>query len=299
MALASRGGRLLPRAAVAAFSRAAGARTAPPLLPHRLLPLPSPPPSQCSGAASAAHRAFASWQPAWRSPPPPSLPARLRASLDANPDNILYGLIAANCAVYAAWQTQPPRWMARHFMVWPHDAFTPQRAYTMLTAAFSQRDGWHLAGNMVSLYFFGREVGRLFGGGKLLGLYLAGGVAASAAHVAWSRREWRASHSSAVARAWGAQQRGSVPALGASGAVNAVVLFNTLLWPWRIIYVNFFIPVPAILLGGGVLLRDAWGAWEPSAGQSSGVAHAGHVGGAAVGAAAWAALKIRTRRGGW
>lgn len=102
---------------------------------------------------------------------------------------------------------------------------------------------------MLSLYFFGREVGRLFGGARLLGLYLAGGVTASVAHVLWSRHQWQQSHSAGVARAWGVPQRGGAPALGASGAVNAIVLFNSLLFPWRIIYVNFILPVPALVLG--------------------------------------------------
>jgi membrane associated rhomboid family serine protease len=169
---------------------------------------------------------------------------------------------------------------------------------------------------MVSLYFFGREIGRLFGGVRLLQLYVAGGMAASAAHVAWSRREWSARHPAGMARAWGILPSGP-PALGASGSVNAVVLLDTLLFPWRIIYVNLIIPMPAIVLGalpesqtadvssllmrhmlagGLVLMRDAWGAWDSGGTGRGGVAHAGHVGGAAVGAAAWAALQLRTRR---
>ena len=73
-----------------------------------------------------------------------------------------------------------------------------------------------------------------------------------------------------------------------------MVLFDTLLFPWRIIYVNFILPVPALLLGAAVLSRDAYGAWGGDG--RGGVAHAGHIGGAAVGAAAWAALKLRFGR---
>jgi membrane associated rhomboid family serine protease len=78
--------------------------------------------------------------------------------------------------------------------------------------------------------------------------------------------------------------------------VNAVVLFDTLLFPWRIIYVNFILPVPALLLGAAVLSRDAYGAWGGDGRGGGGVAHAGHVGGAAVGAAAYAAFKLRLGR---
>jgi len=135
-------------------------------------------------------------------------------------------------------------------------------------------------------------VGRIFGGVRLGQLYLAGGVAASAAHVAWTRAQWRRSHPHTHAY-WG-EPRGP-PALGASGAVNAIVLFDTLLFPWRIIYVNLIFPMPALVLGGLVLCRDAYGAWGGGQGRG-GVAHAGHVGGAAVGAAAWAAFRLRLGR---
>ena len=38
---------------------------------------------------------------------------------------------------------------------------------------------------MIGLYFFGRDVGRLFGGARLLALYVAGGVVGSLAHCGW------------------------------------------------------------------------------------------------------------------
>lgn len=47
-----------------------------------------------------------------------------------------------------------------------------------------------------------------------------------------------------------------VPVLGASGAVNAITTLFICLFPKEIIYLNFFIPVPAFLLGLGFLLKD-------------------------------------------
>lgn len=44
------------------------------------------------------------------------------------------------------------------------------RVWTALTAAFSHRDLVHLGANMITLYFFGRDVGHLFGG-KRVGLH--------------------------------------------------------------------------------------------------------------------------------
>jgi membrane associated rhomboid family serine protease len=197
---------------------------------------------------------------------------------------VLGCLLGANVLVFGAWQFLDLR---RHFTV-SSSALEDGRLHTLLTSAFSHADGWHLAGNMLSLYFFGREVGLLFGGRYLAALYVAGGVTASLAHVLWERRS-----APSLPYSWARIER---PALGASGAVNAIVLFDALLFPTRLIYVNFIFPVPAILLAGGVLLRDVYGA----NGSGDGVAHAGHIGGAACGFAAFAWLKLKGRaRGGW
>ena len=82
---------------------------------------------------------------------------------------------------------------------------------------------------------------------------------------------------------------GGTPALGASGAVNGVVLLHALLFPTRIVYVNLIFPVPSIAFAALVLGRDFLGAAQ---GYSDGVGHAAHVGGASVGAAAWALLRM-------
>jgi len=74
--------------------------------------------------------------------------------------------------------------------------------------------------------------------------------------------------------------------------VNAIVAFEVLLYPLRTIYLYAILPVPSILLGGLFLLRDLAGIQN---GQGSGVAHAGHLGGAAVGALALATLRARRR----
>ena len=192
--------------------------------------------------------------------------------------------------------------------------------HTLVTAAFSHYDFMHYASNMLALYYFGRDVGAMMGGAFLLNLYLAGGVVASATHVLWCRHErqkrrrrfrggsndggilqsagrWmehRGINSDGFDSAW----RRTPPALGASGAVNAVVFLNAALYPMRTIYLNFFIPMPNILFAGMFLARDLYGAQMGLGG--SGTGHAAHLGGAAVGAAAFAAMRAGAfRRGGF
>lgn len=87
------------------------------------------------------------------------------------------------------------------------------------------------------------------GGTALLQLYLVGGIVASVSHVAYShfRREGLGlggrRRSSSGSFPWGSDSSsrfrsflpGDPPGLGASGAVNAVIVLNTLIWPTRIV----------------------------------------------------------------
>lgn len=81
-------------------------------------------------------------------------------------DTAVKGLIGANLAGWLLWQSNPG-FMKRHFMV-SYESVSNLRLHTLLTAAFSQFDGWHLFSNMFALYFFGRDIGRMLGGRKVM-----------------------------------------------------------------------------------------------------------------------------------
>lgn len=124
--------------------------------------------------------------------------------------------------------------MYRHFTLSSSDF--PSRGYTLLTHSISHRDLFHLIGNMAALYFAGRDVGYRFGGAQVYYLYIAAAVIGGLAHVFWSQRQFSERH-----RFWGPVS--TPPALGASGATNALVTAWILLDPFRTIYINLFIPV--------------------------------------------------------
>eukprot|EP00899_Mesostigma_viride_P000665 jgi/Mesvir1/1059/Mv17580-RA.1 len=182
---------------------------------------------------------------------------KLRIGGVGRDEDIIWGLIGANCAVFAA--------VNLHFIGWPtflrHFTVSAQnlqglRLHTLVTHAFTHADIWHLGSNMLALYFFGSEMVGILGPSGFLKLYLGAGAVAGLAHVVY--------HSLYVPWSKGYPRAISDPAaLGASGAVNAVVLLNTLMFPTRIIYLNFFIPVPAILLAGLYLYRDLEGLFQP------------------------------------
>lgn len=80
-------------------------------------------------------------------------------------DKILYGLIAANCAGFFLWQSNPGL-MAKQATV-SINSIREGRIHTLLTSAFSHASLNHLFANMFTFYFFGREIGRNFGGKKV------------------------------------------------------------------------------------------------------------------------------------
>ena len=187
-----------------------------------------------------------------------------------DPEKVLWGLIIANASVFLLWRGAP-HFCSQHFVVSNESIL--RRPWSAVGAAFSHNNLMHFGANMISLYFFGRDIAMLFGGKRLLYLYLAGGIAGSIAHCLW----------------YSSSSRYFSPgALGASAAVNSIMIVDILLFPTRTILLYGFIPVPAALLGGLWLYRDVDGSLS---GHGSLVAHAGHLGGAAMGLLFWIFVK--------
>ena len=259
-------------------------------------------------ASASARAANVARRREYRAPPPGYGGAfGSRYGIPNEGERALWALIGLNGVVYYGWATtDDSRFMRKNFTV-SEESLARGRYHTMLTSAFSHFDLTHLGVNMIALYFFGRSLCERFGGRYLLTLYCVGGVGASAAHVLWCKRqrqrrmrmyEQRRGQGNVFERfdAYlsrfiedSSARRGfymTPAALGASGAVNAIVAFETLLYPFRTIYLYAIVPVPSILLGGLFLMRDIVGIQN----GGSGVAHAGHLGGAAVGALALATV---------
>ena len=133
-------------------------------------------------------------------------------------NSVLFGLIGANVGVYGAWSIADGdrrlrHWMACNFTVTPADVVG--RPHTLVTAMFSHRDGWHLLSNMVTLFFFAPEAISVLGARAFLQLYFGAGVFSSGCQCVTAHP-----YSSA---------------LGASGAINAIVTWGVLRNPTAII----------------------------------------------------------------
>lgn len=231
-------------------------------------------------------RAYNGYRVSYRSPY-----ASVTINRGMYPMRVLYGVIGANVAVFVLWQLNPG-FAARHFMVSPQYV-REGRVYTLLTSAFSHAELTHLAVNMITLYFFGQEVALTLGPRLFLTLYCTAGIAASLAHVGWYW--YKAVRDGGPPWVKDARLRMAPPALGASGAVSAVVISGVLLAPMRMVLVfPIPIPMPAFMLGVLWIASDISGSIK---GEGT-VGHVAHLGGAATGLAfywAWRRGLLRRR----
>jgi membrane associated rhomboid family serine protease len=141
---------------------------------------------------------------------------------------------------------------------------------TLFTSMFMHGGLLHLGGNMLFLWIFGNNVEDSMGPLKFVVFYLLGGLAADAGQIIFSVNS-------------------TVPTIGASGAVAAVLGGYLLLFPGArvvtLIFIIFFFTIlelPAILFLGIWILQQALFAYfdllQP-AGGGGGVAYFAHIGG--------------------
>jgi membrane associated rhomboid family serine protease len=140
--------------------------------------------------------------------------------------------------------------------------------YGFAHASFGTVPGahWHILGNMLGLFFLGRSVEQFYGPKEFLRFYLTAIVASG---LIW-----------AVATATGCVLAGDPlrgSAVGASGAVVAVVILFALNFPRQTLLLFFVIPVPAWLVGVFVVVGDLLTAMNP---ESSRIAWQAHLAGA-------------------
>lgn len=155
------------------------------------------------------------------------------------------------------------RRMIEALIFWP-PAVRRGQYHRFLTHGFIHADGGHLLFNMITLYFFGSVMERLFapyiGAAGFVAFYLGGIVVAML--PSWLKHRNDPAYRS----------------LGASGAVSAVLFAYILIQPWQLIFV-FFIPVPAIIFAA---LYVAWSIWSERQARDN-INHSAHLWGAAYG----------------
>jgi membrane associated rhomboid family serine protease len=156
---------------------------------------------------------------------------------------------------------------------------------TALTSMFMHGSWAHLLGNMLFLWIFGNNVEDALGHVRYLAFYLAGGFAATALQTV-------------VTLAWAGESAATIPNVGASGAISAVLGAYLILLPRaKVLTVIFFVlrEVPAIFFLGiwflFQLLDGSASIAHPQ--EGGGVAFFAHIGGFVFGAATVKLLQVR------
>jgi membrane associated rhomboid family serine protease len=182
-------------------------------------------------------------------------------------------IIGLNVVVFLGWQASNSVPVLQAFMMGNFLVSTAHLvhgfAWTLVTAAFSHSEMWHLAINMFVLWSFGTVLEQLWGTRLFIIFYLVAAVVSSISHCTVS---------SIVLG------NGNIPALGASGAVSGLLLAYALYFPRHRILLLGIIPVPAL---AGVLAFvgiDLWGLVAQSRGGGLPIGHGAHLGGALAGA---------------
>jgi membrane associated rhomboid family serine protease len=160
--------------------------------------------------------------------------------------------------------------LRRNFELRPDLFQHPWNAWQLLTAGFiHSRDMWHIAINMLVLFFFGRDVESIYGRMEFLRIYLMLIVMSSLAWVV-SQTIW---------------DRNASGMMGASGAVMGILVLYVLHFPRRMIYIWGIFPLPAWLLGIFYVGSDFMGFIGPQGrGDGPQVAYETHLAGAAFAA---------------
>ena len=161
----------------------------------------------------------------------------------------------------------------QQWSVIPANIAAGQHWVTILTAMFMHGGWMHIIGNMVFLWAFGPEIEDAMGPLRYLAFYLLGGLVAFAAQIA-------------------AMSSSTVPNLGASGAIAAVMGGFLITYPRdrirTLLLLGWFVTVTvipaAVLIGIWFLLQLFSEIGAVAQAQSGGVAYMAHVGGFAFGA---------------
>ncbi len=115
--------------------------------------------------------------------------------------------------------------------------------YRMVTSGFLHADHMHLLFNMLTLFFFAPilEMSAL-GSLKVFIIYMVSMVTSDISTVIKHKDHYE------------------YRAVGASGAISAILFSSILFMPWAKIYIFFILPVPAIIFAFGYLWYCRWAA---------------------------------------
>lgn len=206
----------------------------------------------------------------------------------AGPGIVTYILIAINVLVFLVFELPlSPDGLQNFFETWavvPAEILQGENLHTLITSMFLHGGWMHLISNMLFLWVFGDNIEAVLGKIVYILFYLGGGIAASAAHILVS----------------GAS---TVPSLGASGAIAAILGAYILLFPQS--RIRLLVPRLGITRTSAVVFLGIWAITQffngiaslgAETAQTSGVAFWAHIGGFVFGLVVGFLLKDRGKK---
>lgn len=169
----------------------------------------------------------------------------------------------------AGGRIEDPNWIVRYFSLRGYTLMRPWLWWQWITYGFvhDPLSLWHLIGNMLGVWIFGRWLEERYGRWEFLRIYFVsmvlGGITGSLLYL----------------------YRGTPDGLtlGASGAVMALTVIGACLYPNRTLMVAFVIPVPVWILAAVYVLSNIAGALGSSRMPGDNTAYGVHMAGIAFG----------------
>lgn len=160
-------------------------------------------------------------------------------------------LLIANVVMFFIQQTAP---LYANLLVLypPRLLYTP---WTLITYMFLHGDIWHIAFNMIGIFFFGQRLESRLGGRRFLILYFGSGLAGALLSIVTSF---------------------NVSIIGASAGVYGILFAFARYWPHERIYIWGVIPIEARVLVIIATVASLWGGFGV---WGRGIAHFAHLGG--------------------
>jgi membrane associated rhomboid family serine protease len=187
-----------------------------------------------------------------------------------------YTFIVVNVIIFLYQITLSPELCAQFvndYGTTPGNIVQGQGWSTLITSMFIHGGWMHLLGNMMFLWVFADNIEAVIGNVNFFGFYILGGLAASAAHILFNPLS-------------------SIPAVGASGAISAVLGAYLIVFPHsriKTLVLFFFVSLPAILFLGFWIVQqliNGIGSLSATSAHTGGVAWWAHIGGFVFGVVA-------------
>jgi membrane associated rhomboid family serine protease len=150
------------------------------------------------------------------------------------------------------------------------------RPWGLFTSIFAHFSFWHLAMNMLFLYFSGQLFEQLFDRQRLFYTYILGGIFGGICEIM-------------AHLVFPVMQIQDTVVVGASGSIMAIFTALAFYRPQLKVHLFGILPVPLIVLAAFFILSDLF-----SLGIPDGIAHFAHLGGAILGA--WSVQKLSQKR---